>query len=73
MIIKVIYSKTDNRIYFKSKPSHNGRDRQYNIDYEQEPAKIILEKMQGKNIAFFHAHMKEDSLVLDDKIDDQQW
>jgi hypothetical protein len=73
MIIKILFSKIDHKIYFKSKPSHNGRDRQYNIEFEQEPTKELLDKMMGKNIAYFHAHMKEDLLVLDDKIENQQW
>jgi len=73
MIIKVIYSKKDNKIYIKSKPSHSGRDRQYIIDYEDEPSKEMLQKLQGKNTAFFHAHMKENALVIDDIINDQNW
>ena len=73
MIIKVIYSKKDNKIYIKSKPSHSGRDRQHGIEYEDRPSNEMLNKLQGKNIAYFHAHMKEDSLVIDDIIDDQRW
>lgn len=73
MIVKVLYSKTANRIYITSKPSHNGRDKQHAIDYEEEPTAGMLKVMQGKEMAYFHAHLKEDSLVVDDKIDDQQW
>jgi hypothetical protein len=73
MIIKVIFSKIDNKIYFKSKPSHSGRDKQHHVDFEQEPTKEILEKLAGKNVAYFHAHLSQDLLVLDDRIDDQQW
>jgi hypothetical protein len=73
MIIKVLYSKTVNKIYFSSKPSHSGRDKQYAISYEEKPTIEMLKKMQGKDKAYFHAHMKDDSLVLGDKIDDQQW
>jgi hypothetical protein len=73
MIIKVQYNKIENKIYFKSKPSHNGRDRQYIIDHKEAPSGEMLNKLQGKRVGYFHAHMKEDSLVVDDKIDDQMW
>jgi hypothetical protein len=73
MIIKVLYSKTANRIYITSKPSHNGRDRQHTVNYEEEPTTEMLNILQGKEVAYFHAHLKEDSLVIDDKIDDQHW
>jgi hypothetical protein len=73
MIVKVLYSKSANRIYFTSKPSHNGRDREHSVDFESEPTHELFMKLQGKDFAFFHAHMKEDTLVLDDKIDDQHW
>jgi hypothetical protein len=73
MIIKVLYSKKDKKIYITSKPSHRGQDRQHAVDIEQEPTKDFLLKMQGNEVAFFHAHLKEDLLVIDDRIDDQQW
>jgi hypothetical protein len=73
MILKVQYSKSANRIYITSKPSHSGRDKQHAVNHEMEPSKELLNKLQGKENAYFHAHMKEDTLVLDDQIEDQRW
>jgi len=73
MIIKVQYSRAANKIYITSKPSHSGRDRQHSVYFEDTPTKELLVKMQGKDTAFFHAHKNQDSLVIDDKIEDQRW
>lgn len=73
MIVKVQYSKSANKIYITSKPSHNGRDKQYTVNYKEDASVEMLKKLQGKDVGYFHAHMKEDSLVLGDKIADQGW
>lgn len=73
MIVKVRYSQSDNKIFITSKPAHSGRDRQHAVSIDFEPSEAILRKLAGKPVAYFHAHLKEDSLVLDDRIDDQQW
>jgi hypothetical protein len=73
MIVKITHSKSANKIYITSKPSHRGQDKQHAINFEEEPNIELIKKMQGKETAFFHAHLKEDSLVIDDMIEDQRW
>jgi hypothetical protein len=72
MIVKVVLLDSGN-LTIRTKPSHRGKDREHAVDIVIKPIASVLVKLNGKKIAYFHAHLKEDTLVLDDIIADQRW
>lgn len=71
MIVKA--QLENGKVVIRTKPSHSGRDKQHAILVELDTSRENMVKMQGKMKKYFHAHMNQDTLVLDDEIEDQRW
>ena len=73
MIIRIT-SYTEGKkslIEIRSKPRHQRGE--HEVEYDGVADLKLLEKLKGRQKVYFHAHLKEDQLVVDDEVEGQNW
>lgn len=74
MIVKVTLLRAQDGKFtmeINSKPRHQRGE--HEVSFSGPAGEHLLKKLAGKSHAYFHAHLHEDNLVLDDEVTGQTW